>query len=318
MLPAHAPGPGRETPAVTATAGDERRLTRDPRLWRVIIAASIGVFAIELDFFAVQAALPDMARDLGTSVTTLQWVISGYMLANGATLIVGGRVGDLLGRRRWLVIGIAVFGLSSLAGGLAPTDWFLVLMRLVQGVAAAFAFPLCLAVVTNAFPQAKVERAVGTVFGIAAVGQALGPLIGGGLTALFNWRAVLLVNVDPAAAHAKAIGPQVVEGHAAHRVAPDADERDEPTGRLAHVLEHELAAHAQHVDVLAEAGGHGRVPTEGVGAGPLGVLDVLDVRVPAFEQPADVLGRARRGELLPGPAAAVQFRRAHSLDKDPS
>ena len=86
---------------MTGTAGDERRLTRDPRLWRVIIAASIGVFAIELDFFAVQAALPDMARDLGTSVTTLQWVISGYMLANGATLIVGGRVGDLLGRRRW-------------------------------------------------------------------------------------------------------------------------------------------------------------------------------------------------------------------------
>ena len=79
---------------MTGTAGDERRLTRDPRLWRVIIAASIGVFAIELDFFAVQAALPDMARDLGTSVTTLQWVISGYMLANGATLIVGGRIGD--------------------------------------------------------------------------------------------------------------------------------------------------------------------------------------------------------------------------------
>jgi MFS family permease len=100
---------------VTGTAGDQPHLTRDPRLWRVIIAASIGVFAIELDFFAVQAALPDMARDLGTSVTTLQWVISGYMLANGATLIVGGRIGDLLGRRRWLVIGMAAFGLSSRA-----------------------------------------------------------------------------------------------------------------------------------------------------------------------------------------------------------
>ncbi len=180
---------------MTETGRDDRRLTRDPRLWRVIIAASLGVFAIELDFFAVQAALPDMARDLDTSVTNLQWVISGYMLANGATMIAGGRIGDLLGRRRWLVIGIAAFGLSSLAGGLAPTAWFLILMRLVQGVAAAFAFPLSLAVVTNAFPQAKVERAVGTVFGIAAIGQAFGPLIGGGLTALFNWRAVLLVNV---------------------------------------------------------------------------------------------------------------------------
>jgi predicted MFS family arabinose efflux permease len=69
---------------VTGTAADDQRLTRDPRLWRVVIAASIGVFAIELDFFAVQAALPDMARDLGTSVTTLQWVISGYPLSETA------------------------------------------------------------------------------------------------------------------------------------------------------------------------------------------------------------------------------------------
>ncbi len=75
------------------------------------------MFAIELDFFAVQAALPDMARDLGTSVTNLQWVISGYMLANGATLIVGGRIGDLLGRRRWLVIGIAGFGFRRSRAG---------------------------------------------------------------------------------------------------------------------------------------------------------------------------------------------------------
>jgi EmrB/QacA subfamily drug resistance transporter len=182
------------------TADGARRLTTDPRLWRVIIAASLGVFAIELDFFAVQAAIPDMAHDLGTSVTNLQWVISGYMLANGATLIVGGRVGDILGRRRWLVLGTIGFGLTSLLGGLAPTSSVLIAMRLLQGVAAAFAFPLCLAVVTNAFPQARVERAVGTVFGIAAIGQAFGPLIGGGLTSLFGWRAVLLVNVPVAIA----------------------------------------------------------------------------------------------------------------------
>jgi len=184
---------------VTELSTEDRRLTQDPRLWRVIIAASLGVFAIELDFFAVQAALPDMARNLDTSVTNLQWVISGYMLANGATMIVGGRVGDLLGRRRWLVIGIAAFGVSSLLGGLAPSGEFLIVMRLVQGVAAAFVFPLSLAVVTNEFPQARVERAVGMAFGIAAIGQAFGPLIGGSLT-LISWRAVLLVNVPVAAA----------------------------------------------------------------------------------------------------------------------
>jgi EmrB/QacA subfamily drug resistance transporter len=177
------------------TEAVDRRLTRDPRLWRLVIASSLGVFAIELDFFAVQAAIPDMAHDLGTTATNLQWVISGYMLANGAMLIVGGRIGDLLGRRRWLIIGIAAFGLTSLAGGLAPNATILISMRLLQGVAAAFAFPMCLAVVTNAFPTAKVERAIGMVFGIAAVGEALGPVIGGGLTALLSWRAVLLVNV---------------------------------------------------------------------------------------------------------------------------
>ncbi len=181
-------------------SAEDKRLTRDPRLWRVIVAASLGVFAIELDFFAVQAAIPDMARDLGTSVTTLQWVISGYMLSNAALLIVGGRVGDLLGRRRWLIIGMAGFGLTSLAGGLAPDGTFLIVMRLLQGCAAAFAFPLSLAIVTNAFPQVKVERAIGMVFGIAAVGEAFGPVIGGGLTALFDWRAVLLINVPIAIA----------------------------------------------------------------------------------------------------------------------
>jgi EmrB/QacA subfamily drug resistance transporter len=185
---------------VTASPPHDRRLTHDARLWRVVITAALGVFAIELDFFAVQAALPDMARDLDTPVTNLQWVISGYMLANGATLIVGGRIGDLLGRRRWLLIGVAGFGLSSLLGGLAPSAELLILARLAQGVAGAFVMPLSIAVVTNAFPAAKVQRAVGMVFGIAAIGQAFGPLIGGGLTALFDWRAVLLVNVPACAA----------------------------------------------------------------------------------------------------------------------
>ena len=83
---------------MTAPSTTERRVTNDPRVWRVIVAAALGVFLIELDFFAVQAAIPDMARDLDTSVTDLQWVISGYMLANGATLIIGGRIGDLRGR----------------------------------------------------------------------------------------------------------------------------------------------------------------------------------------------------------------------------
>jgi MFS family permease len=170
-------------------------LRNDRRLRWTLVAAALVVFVVELDFFSVQAALPRMASDLDTTATDLQWVVSGYMLAFAAFVIVGGRIGDIRGRRRWLVIGTVGFGVTSLAGGLAPSAAVLIVMRVLQGAVAAFAFPLAIAVVTNAFARNQVQRAVGAVFGFAAIGEALGPLIGGGLTSLIDWRAVLLLNV---------------------------------------------------------------------------------------------------------------------------
>lgn len=160
-----------------------------------MLASSMAMFAINVDFFAVQATLPPMARDLDTTVTALQWVISGYMLALASFLIVGGRLADLLGRRRFLILGAVIFGLSSLAAGAASTGEMVIVMRVVQGLGAAILFPVCLAVVTNAFPTNKTQRAVGLVFGISAVGQALGPIVGGGIAELLSWRWVLWVNV---------------------------------------------------------------------------------------------------------------------------
>lgn len=171
------------------------RLTDDARLWRVIVASSIALFAINLDFFAVQAALPRMARDLDSNVTSLQWVLSGYMLALASCLIVGGRVADLLGRRRWLVIGAALFGLASLLAGAADSGTTVILLRIAQGAGAAVLFPVCLSVVTNAFPADRTQRAIGTVFAIAAIGQALGPFVGGAVTEFASWRWVLWINV---------------------------------------------------------------------------------------------------------------------------
>ena len=175
------------------------RLTDDPRLRSLLLASAMAMFAIQLDFFAVQAALPAIAAEFDTTTTALQWVISGYMLALASFLIVGGRLADLLGRRTWLLLGAVVFGAASLVGGAATGPEMLIAARIVQGVGAAVLMPVCIAVVTNAFPTTQTQRAVGLVFGIAAVGQALGPLVGGALTGLLSWRVVLWVNVPVSA-----------------------------------------------------------------------------------------------------------------------
>ena len=170
-------------------------LTRDPRMWRLLVACGVAMFMVYTDAFAVQMALPDMANDLGTTVTDLQWVISGYLLALASFMIVGGRLADILGRRTWLIIGIAIFAVTSLLGGMSSNAEMVIAMRILQGVGAAILMPVSTAVVTNAFPAAKVQRAVGVAIGIAAVGQATGPLIGGFLTELLSWRWVLWINV---------------------------------------------------------------------------------------------------------------------------
>jgi EmrB/QacA subfamily drug resistance transporter len=174
-------------------------LAADRRTWGVLIASGLAMFLVYTDFFAVQVALPDMADDLGTTVTDLQWVISGYMLALASFLIVGGRLADILGRRTWLLIGVAIFGATSLLGGFSTSAEMVIVMRILQGVGAAIIMPVSVAVVTNAFPAAKVQRAVGMAIGIAAVGQATGPLIGGFLTEFLSWRWVLWINVPVSA-----------------------------------------------------------------------------------------------------------------------
>lgn len=136
-----------------------------------------------------------MARDLGTTPTNLQWVISGYLLSLASVFIVGGRLADVFGRRRFLLAGAVMFGFTSLLGGAASVAWLVIVMRLLQGVGGALLFPVGLAVVTNAYPPERVQRAIVTVFGIAAVGQALGPLLGGVITGALSWRWVLWVNV---------------------------------------------------------------------------------------------------------------------------
>ena len=178
---------------MASSGPDERRLRR------VLIGVSLAMFLVDLDFFALNLAVPSMARDLHATTTDMQWVISGYMLTGGALLIPGGRLGDILGRRRVLLAGIAIFAGSSLACGLAPSKEVVFGFRVIQGVGAALLFPVTIAVVTNAFPPERRGAAIGNVYGLAAVGTAVGPFVGGAISQHLGWRWVFFFNLPFAA-----------------------------------------------------------------------------------------------------------------------
>ncbi|MFI8363410.1 MFS transporter [Streptomyces sp. NPDC085612] len=166
----------------------------------VITAAALSMLLVQMDWFALNLTLPVIARDFGVPTTDLQWLVSGYMLTLGAFMITGGRVADVHGRRRTLVCGLMGFGAVSVLCGLAPSTAWLVAGRVVQGVTAAFIFPVAVAVVTGYFRDDRQGRAVGTVLAFSAVGTALGPFVGGTLAEHVSWRAVFYLNVPICAA----------------------------------------------------------------------------------------------------------------------
>src|SRR4051795_7669476 len=146
---------------------------------RVVAAVALAVFCVDVDFFALNLALPATARELHVTTTDLQWAITVYQLTLGALLIPGGRLGDLLGRKRVLTAGIAIFGLSSLLCGTAQSAEMLILFRLLQGLGASLLFPVGISVISHAVPGDEPGRAIGNVYGIGAIGTAIGPFVGG-------------------------------------------------------------------------------------------------------------------------------------------
>lgn len=160
-----------------------------------LAAVSIALFCVQIDYFAMNLALPRMAAEFGSTATDLQWIISVYMLTLGAFMVPAGRIGDIYGRRRALLAGVALFGLASAACALAPTVTVLIVFRAIQGLGAALIFPVSISVLTNAFPAAKAGPAIGLAYGIAALGNAGGPLIGGLLTDTVGWRWIFWLNL---------------------------------------------------------------------------------------------------------------------------
>lgn len=184
--PADGPNPGR-------SASLRRRLSNPTVFLFVILTAQLMVV---LDTTIVNVALPHIQEGLGLSGTGLSWVLNAYLLTFGGLLLLGARSGDLLGRRRTFLAGIAVFSLSSLFGGLAVAGWMLLAARALQGVGAALAAPSSLALLTTVFSEGRQRvRAIGLFTTVSAAGGAIGLVAGGVLTQLVSWRWVMFVNV---------------------------------------------------------------------------------------------------------------------------
>ena len=174
-----------------------------------------------LDNTVVNVALPSIERDLGLSLSELEWVVTGYALTFAAFMLTGGKLADLLGRRRVFVAGLVVFTAASLACGLAGSADMLIGARVVQGIGAALMNPATLSIITATFPARQRGTAIGIWAGVSALALAIGPLVGGLLSEHVDWSWIFFVNV-PVGALA------VVSGDALHRRVADTSHDQRP------------------------------------------------------------------------------------------
>ena len=203
-------------------------------MWAVLAVCCVAQFMVVLDVSIVNVALPKMRADLDLSATGQQWIINAYTLTFAGFLLLGGRAADLFGRRRVLLLGLGVFTVCSLLGGLAQNGGQLIAARTVQGIGAAILAPATLSLLTTTFtdPAAR-RRALGAWSATAASGAAAGVLAGGILTDLLDWRWVLFVNVPIGAALIAAALVSLTESRAGTRPSLDLGGAVTVTGGLA-------------------------------------------------------------------------------------
>jgi EmrB/QacA subfamily drug resistance transporter len=172
--------------------------------WTALFAMGAAVFVIANDFSAINVALPTIEHGFHTNINTIQWVVNAYALSFGVLIVTGGRLADMFGRRVCFFLGAGIFALMSAAGGVAPTETWLIVTRALMGIGGALMWPAILGMTFAILPEDKAGLAGGLIIGAAGLGNAAGPLIGGILTDLASWRWIFFLNV-PIAAFAVAV-----------------------------------------------------------------------------------------------------------------
>ncbi len=161
----------------------------------VLVSLSLSMLMASLDTGIANASLPTMAEAFTAAFQDVQWIVLAYLLAITTLIVSVGRLGDIFGRRRLLLGGIILFTIASALCGIAPTLWFLIAARAVQGIGAAIMMAITVALIGETVPKAKTGSAMGLLGTISAIGTTLGPSLGGMLIAGFGWRTIFLVNV---------------------------------------------------------------------------------------------------------------------------
>ncbi|MCX5127238.1 MFS transporter [Streptomyces sp. NBC_00347] len=237
-------GAGHPHHAATAHHGHaEAGAPPDPRRWLILALLCTAQFMLIVDVTVVNVALPTIGGELGLNAGALTWVVTAYTLFFGSLLLLGGRLGDLLGRRRMFLVGLTLFTAASLASGLAESGGILITARAVQGIGAAVMSPAAMALIMTVFQGPERNRALGVWAAIGATGAAFGVLLGGVLVSGPGWESIFFVNVPIGLAVLVAVPALVKE-----------------TTTAGHGTGH-AAAHGQHEHGQSHGHGHAAAPT---------------------------------------------------------
>jgi EmrB/QacA subfamily drug resistance transporter len=204
-----------------ATTTEPTAVEADPRRWAILAVLCLSVFLVVVDNTIVNVALPTFARELEASTSQLQWIVDAYSLVFAGLLLAAGSLGDRVGRKGTMQVGLVLFALTSLVAAQASTAGQLIAARAAMGIGAALVFPATLAILTNVFTDpTERAKAIGAWSGVTGLAVALGPVSGGFLLEHFAWGSIFLVNL-PIVAAALVLG---------HRLVPTS--RDERAGRF--------------------------------------------------------------------------------------